>query len=239
MAYRGYTDTLIQRTDTQNALSHYMAEYLTPTMTLYDVGCGAKPFASFLSGRVAQHIGIDIENTFYSRETIDIIGSAENLPVPDASAEAVLSSQVIEHLKNPLQALSEAARVLKPDGVLFLSYPFLYPLHAIPHDFYRLTEYTVRDALHERGLAITDFMVIGGFWYCMGFYANLYFRSLNRGPFRRIPLMNGIAWLLRQLFKGCHLLEGFIARLAGKNIAAIRAAWAVSYVIVAKKRPAK
>lgn len=67
----------------------------------------------------------------------DYASPAEKLPVPDASYDMVLLSEVLEHLPEPEKALAEAFRVLRPSGMLICAAPFLYPLHADPEDYQR------------------------------------------------------------------------------------------------------
>jgi len=55
--------------------------------------------------------------------------SAEALPFPSHSFDAVILSEVLEHLTDPGRALAEAARVLKPAGVALITVPNAdYPL---------------------------------------------------------------------------------------------------------------
>ena len=54
---------------------------------------------------------------------IDIPGDAAAIPVPDASVDFVLHSHVWEHLPNPLMALDEWVRVVKPGGFIFAIVP--------------------------------------------------------------------------------------------------------------------
>ncbi len=53
-------------------------------------------------------------------------GYAENLPFSSESFDAILSSDVIEHLEDVPQALYEKYRVLKPGGKAFISFPSYY-----------------------------------------------------------------------------------------------------------------
>jgi SAM-dependent methyltransferase len=60
----------------------------------------------------------------------DIVGDIHNLPFADNSKEAILCLAVLEHVENPIKAMDELYRVLKPGGKLLLYVPFLYYYHA-------------------------------------------------------------------------------------------------------------
>ncbi len=55
--------------------------------------------------------------------------------------------EVLEHADAPEQAISEIHRVLKKDGILLLSTPFLFEIHDRPNDYYRFTEFGLRHLL--------------------------------------------------------------------------------------------
>lgn len=69
----------------------------------------------------------------------EIVGDAHQLPFQDNSFDGVHTISVFEHLKKPWLAAAEVARVLKPDGFLFCSVPFAYPIHGSPNDYFRYT----------------------------------------------------------------------------------------------------
>lgn len=66
---------------------------------------------------------------------IDIVSDITNIPEPDASFDAILCSEVLEHLPDPLAALQEFARLLKPGGILILTAPFASLVHFAPYHY--------------------------------------------------------------------------------------------------------
>ena len=82
----------------------------------------------------------------------DIVGDIHNLPLPDNSVEAIICSSVLEHVENPVRAVEEIYRVLKPGGYAYFYAPFIFYYHPEPayyKDFFRITydgwEHLVRD----------------------------------------------------------------------------------------------
>lgn len=53
----------------------------------------------------------------------DLRGDANSLPFPDESLDYVATSHVLEHLANPIAALKEWCRVLRPGGIIYLVVP--------------------------------------------------------------------------------------------------------------------
>ena len=53
----------------------------------------------------------------------DIWADAENIPLPDNSQDFIITSHVIEHVLNPLNAFREWNRILKSGGVVFMIFP--------------------------------------------------------------------------------------------------------------------
>ena len=92
--------------------------------------------------------GAGLRSTYYANvvnyeivdyDTTDVLGAAERLPFADESFDAVLSLNVLEHVKDPFGAAREIMRVMKPDAELMAVAPFLQPLHGYPHHYYNMT----------------------------------------------------------------------------------------------------
>lgn len=72
----------------------------------------------------------------------DIISDIHQLSLQDNSVDAIICIAVLQHVENPLQAVSEIYWVLKPGGFCFIYVPFLFYYHPLPgyyKDFYRFT----------------------------------------------------------------------------------------------------
>ena len=66
---------------------------------------------------------------------IDLVSDITAIPAPDASFDAILCSEVLEHVPEPTHALDEFARLLKPGGVVILTAPFSSNVHMAPYHF--------------------------------------------------------------------------------------------------------
>jgi SAM-dependent methyltransferase len=84
------------------------------------------------------------------------------LPVEDAGFDAVLSSQVLEHVTDPATYLRECVRVLRPGGRLLLSTHGIMVYHPDPDDYWRWTCAGLRRAVEDAGLRVVHFEGIMG-----------------------------------------------------------------------------
>lgn len=66
---------------------------------------------------------------------IDIVSDIATIPEPDQSFDAILCSEVFEHLPNPLEAVKEFQRLLRPGGVLIVTAPFASLVHFAPYHY--------------------------------------------------------------------------------------------------------
>jgi SAM-dependent methyltransferase len=82
--------------------------------------------------------------------------------------DLVLCTEVIEHVPEPQEVFREAARVLRPAGILVLTTPQTNPLHEVPHDYYRFTRYGLMYLAERAGLRIVTIETLGGAIACLG-----------------------------------------------------------------------
>lgn len=131
---------------------------------LLDVGCGNKPYRPFLKN-VKSYVGLDYPATKAIQdfqERPEVLGDARRLPFADASFDAVLCAQMLEHVDRPDRVLQEIGRVLKPGGAGILSVPFVYNVHVGPHDFFRFSPFGIKALLAQAGLKVKALRYQGG-----------------------------------------------------------------------------
>jgi SAM-dependent methyltransferase len=137
------------------------AEYMKGR--LLDFGCGSKPYKSLIN--VHEYIGLDIEQVGHSHknEQIDVYYDGKNIPFADNHFDVVFSSEVFEHIFNIEEIIFEIHRVLKANGHLLITLPFVWDEHEIPFDFARYTSFGIRHLLEKRGFKIIKLMKTGNY----------------------------------------------------------------------------
>jgi len=131
---------------------------------LLDLGCGVKPFQTIYNEKVKSCIGVEVESTLHDQSNVDFFYDGVNLPFKDNEFDVVLSAEVMEHVPDPEKFLSEIYRVLRDDGVAIITVPFLVPLHEQPLDYYRYTEYSLRDLVKNTNFSMEYLEVFGDYF---------------------------------------------------------------------------
>jgi SAM-dependent methyltransferase len=163
--------------------------------TLIDIGCGLRPYRSLFAPYVERYIGIDYPTAHGTPRYVDaaIYGNALRLPLRDGCADTVLCTQVLEHVQEPAVLLSEARRVLRPDGALILTAPLTWAEHGAPHDFYRYTRYGLHHLLQRAGFRQHTLIPMDGLYATL---AQVWLDELNFGragaPMWQRRLLGGI-----------------------------------------------
>lgn len=149
---------------------------------LVDIGCGRMPYRKEIEPLVDKYVGVDHPNVsklYNSKIQPDVLADAKKLPFSANTFDIALLFQVLEHVESPEAVLKEAARVLKPNGVLVITIPFLCPLHDMPHDWARYTSTALKDFLTKAGIQIIKIEVKGTFF-------QFWFQMLNTFISKRI-----------------------------------------------------
>jgi SAM-dependent methyltransferase len=70
-----------------------------------------------------------------------VVGDAHHLPFAPGSFDLIISTEMLEHTAEPQRIVDEIRRVLRPGGRLLLTTRFIFPLHDVPGDYFRFTNY--------------------------------------------------------------------------------------------------
>lgn len=113
-------------------------------ITLLDAGAGECPYKKWCGhlryiaqdfGKYDGSGGEGLQTGSWDNSRLDIVSDIASIPMEDASVDAILCTEVLEHIPNPLDALKEFSRMLKPGGKLILTAPFLSFTHFAPYHF--------------------------------------------------------------------------------------------------------
>lgn len=101
----------------------------------------------------------------WDQRGLDLVCDITAIPEPEWSFDAVMCVEVFEHLPDPLAALDEFTRLLRPGGYLVLTAPFCSLTHMAPYHFYTgFTPYFYRAHLGRRGFEVLDLRENGNFF---------------------------------------------------------------------------
>lgn len=191
---------------------------------LLDLGCGKVPFHAAYRDFIEEAVCIDWPGSVHGTLHVDAFCNlASALPFTDGAFDTLLSSDVLEHLPDPVSAFKEMARVLRPGGMLLLNTPFFYMLHEVPHDYARYTRFSLQKLAADAGLHVITLEEIGGLGEV---FADLAAKALSMMP----GLGNHFAAMLQR----CALFLG--ATPPGRRLRLMSAPrFPLGYFLVARK----
>lgn len=175
-----------------NEVKSFFASIPNQDLTIYDFGCGAKPYQVFAGEN--KYVGVDIDK---KNVKADIFASIDDVPADDSIADIVCSFYVLEHVYNPIDVLKEKFRILKTGGQLFMLVPLYWAEHEKPYDFWRFTQFSIRQMLEDVGFVGIKIKPINANWAILGMHLVMLF---NTRRYTRIivPMLNRIFFSLDQ-----------------------------------------
>jgi 2-polyprenyl-3-methyl-5-hydroxy-6-metoxy-1,4-benzoquinol methylase len=145
-------------------------------LDILDIGCGQKPFYPFFQAISKSYIGTDI---MADNPMVDRVCPSEALAVDDESMDVVICLSVLEHVDDPVQAVKELHRVVRPTGVVFATTHGCFPWHPHPQDHWRWTQ-TGLPLLFERYGGFRDVRLfatrgtMSGIFFLLAHYVGLW-----------------------------------------------------------------
>lgn len=170
---------------------------------ILDVGAGSCPYRELFSHceyRAQDFSGLQpVQLRYGGYGSIDYVCDATAIPVEGDTFDAVLCTEMLEHVPDPQAVVRELSRILKPGGRLLLTAPLGCGIHQEPHHFYGgYTPYWYRHFLSNLDFERIDIKANGGSLRFFG-QESLRFLSLSR-PFRSISFASSLLWLPVWLF---------------------------------------
>lgn len=120
-----------------------------------DVGCGQKPYKEFCNS--SEYIGLEIDSPENrAAKKGDYFYDGKIFPFQNSEFDSIITSEVFEHVFNPDDFLSEVNRVLKDEGILLMSVPFVWDEHEQPFDYARYSSFGLKYMLETHGFEVIE-----------------------------------------------------------------------------------
>lgn len=152
-----------------------------------DAGAGNQIYKSLL--KHTQYESADFEQIEKEYISSTYVCDLKNIPVEDCRFDFIFFNQVMEHLPDPKLVLLELNRVLKPGGKMIYTGPLFYEEHEIPFDFYRYTQFGLKELFSKTGFHIERLEWLEGYFGTVGYQLN---RMSDYLPVNPKDMGNGI-----------------------------------------------
>jgi len=210
---RKYIETFVQKA----------AKELDITKLLLDAGSGPSPYRHYFRCKYEA-------TEIYSAPNIDFVCSLINIPKKENTYDAILNTEVLEHVPDPDNVIKEMYRVLKKGGKLFMTAPQMYCIHQEPYNFYYFTEYALLKMLTKAGFNVDDITIKPR----GGYFIALVTMIRENGILDQIKHKKYIYWPLRIIE---YPINCIIIPILGSLLDWIdtKKKWTIGYTVEAKK----
>jgi SAM-dependent methyltransferase len=180
LGLRNIRSVYVRRT-LANAVASAMARWhgsLPSGAAVLDVGCGAQPYRSLVEDTGFAYTGVDWPSSIHTAgaaaETVRHSLTETPWPFADGSFDAIVCTEVLEHIPDPQALLNESKRILKPGGKMLLTAPLLWPEHEAPHDYHRFTRYALKMVFEKAGFTVDRLDARGGWHLSMAWMIGIW-----------------------------------------------------------------
>jgi ubiquinone/menaquinone biosynthesis C-methylase UbiE len=174
---------------------------------LLDAGAGSQQYRKYaqhleyLSQDFNQYVRDTVssfaaETADYSYGQTDIVGDIWDIDVADSEFDAVLCTEVLEHIPYPIETIKELSRVLKPGGTLILTAPSNCLRHMDPYFFTSgFSDRWFEQILTQNDLTISTLEPVGDYFSWMKVEL---FRTIAQKRLSSLMLLPALAWFKSQ-----------------------------------------
>jgi SAM-dependent methyltransferase len=175
----------------ETEIEHAVAEFarsFPKASSVLDAGAGECRYKHYFQHVHYTGADLGVGDSKWNYARLDVVANLTRLPFPDRSFDGCLNVVTLEHICEPLAALREMGRTLKPGGRLLLIAPHEWEVHQQPHDYFRYTRYGLEYLLRESGFQDGRIEPVGG-----------YFRLLSRRLLNGLQFFPGVWFPLAAL----------------------------------------
>ena len=145
--------------------------------TILDAGAGECQFKKYcghlkyIAQDFAQYDGtgeIGLQTGTWDNSKLDVVSDILAIPLPENAVDAIMCTEVLEHIPDTISAIKEFARLIKPGGYLLITAPFVSFTHFAPYHFTTgFSRFFYEKHLPDNGFEITDLQLNGNFFEFM------------------------------------------------------------------------
>lgn len=202
--------------NTRDAIIYVSSKYIRGKVL--DAGSGSGKYGEIIKKEAKEYISFDA----LPGENVDVVGNVMAMPFKNESFDIVVSTQVLEHIEKPWLAIGEMTRILKKNGICFLTAPFMVPFHPDPSDYFRFSKEGLEMLVKNQGLKIIESGYYGLFFGVLSEMARFSFFNRYEGKNK--------SRLRKKIIRTMAKTAAFLDKFVKKN----QIVYANSY-IVAKK----
>jgi ubiquinone/menaquinone biosynthesis C-methylase UbiE len=186
---------------------------------ILDAGAGEQQYRNFCSHLkyVSQDFaayepekvetGLQMPSWNYGK--LDIISDITSIPEKEESFDAILCTEVFEHIPDPIAAIKEFSRLLRPGGKLILTAPFASMTHFAPYHFFTgFNRYFYEYHLPKSGFHIESVSFNGNYFDFLG-------QELQRADHMAIKYSNDKPGMLE--YQALKLVRKMLKRFSAKG----------------------
>lgn len=176
-----------------------------------DVGCGRKPYQGLFQAE--EYVGLEIDTPENrERKQADFFYHGDVFPFEDHSFDGVVCNQVLEHVFAPEELLAEIRRVLKSEGRLLMTIPFVWDEHEQPWDYARYSSFGLKSLLEKNGFEVLVQRKINADVRLLFQLINAYFFKVF---WSRYPVLNAMLCII--LMAPFNIVGALVYRLLPSN----------------------